>query len=232
MSEGYPDYARLSQAGGTQLFAGSGSIPQNTILFKGYVGPWPYVNLFSDPALGSENVTIVLVWFSDATFTTQVAFRYAVRNQFSIAGTQYANLSPWLQFYYVDISGNPISWTLLGLYGATGYATPNQLLSSDAPIQASNAVIAAGTSLTFNPQHVSHGAATLTVETTLATWFINLFYLTAQTYTLTFQHRISNVQNAGGGSYATPLLDAPYQITVHNSTAAAGNINWSLTLEN
>lgn len=232
MSEGFPDYARLSLAGGTQLFSGTGTIPENAILFQGYVGPWPYLNLFADPTLGAENVTIVIEWFSDATFTTLTAFRYAVRNGQSISGTQYANMSPWVKVFYETASGLAVHWDILALFGATSIATPNQLLSSDAPIQQSNALIAANTALTFNPSHVTHGNAQITVETTLATWFINLFYTAANSYTSTFHHRISSVQNAGGGSYCVPLLDAPYTITVKNTTAAAGNINWSLTMRN
>lgn len=231
MTEGLPDYARLSLAGGFELYNQSGVLPQNTVLFKGYVGAWPFVNLFAFPSAGAENVTLILQWFSDGTFANNAGFRNIVRSAQNFSGTQYSNLSPWLEMYYRDLSSNPISWDQLSLYGTNQPATPNQVLSSDAPIFSSNAGIAANSDLIITPQHVAFGDATLTVETSLTSWFIRFQYLAANTYTLTFHHRFSNLSMGGGGSVSCPLLDTPYSIDLHNGTAATGTINASLTLK-
>lgn len=226
MTEGYPDYARLAQQGGSLLYANTGSIPENTVLFQGYVGPWPYINMFTDPHIGAENVTIVIQWFTDFTFTTQVGFRYAVRSQFSIAGTQYANLSPWLRIYYTTASGNPIAWDLFGVYGATGVADANELLSSDAPVLSGNPVIAANTTSSFFPEHQSYGPGKFNLTTTLATWHVNVFYLAANTYVYTFYWRMDNISNPGGGTIELPSLDTQFRFDIANGTAAANNINF------
>lgn len=230
MSEGYPDYARLSQAGGFQLFASSGALPANTVLFEGYVGSWPYVNMFCDPTLGGEPTTVQLQWFSDSTFSTPVGFRNAVRTATNFSATQYSNLSPWLQLSFTNASGNPVSFDALSLYGTTAPATANQLLSADACIQQANSSLGAGATGTYNPQHVCFGPAILAVETPLATWFMRLQSLDASTWALKFQYRFSNLNMGGGGSVQVSLLDSPYQIDTHNTTGAAGSINWSLTL--
>lgn len=230
MSEGYPDYARLSQAGGFLLFNESGALPENTVLFQGYVGSWPYINMFCTPAPGSEPVTLQIQWFSDSTFTTSIGFRLAVRNSLSLSATQYSNLSPWLQVSYSNASHNPTSFNAWSIYGTTALATANQLLSADACIQQANSQIGAGATVSYTPQHVSFGPAVLTVETPLATWFMRLFSLDAATWTNKFQYRFSNLNMGGGNSVTVSLLDTPYFIDTTNTTGASGSINWSLTL--
>lgn len=231
MSIGYPDYARLSQQGGVLLYSGTGIVPQNTILFQGYVGPWPYINLFADTASGSENVNIILEWYSDATFTTLVGFRYAPRNQYSISATQYANLSPWLRVFYTTASGNPISWSLISVYAATGAASPNALLSADAPLFTSDASILANTSETYQVEHVSYGDAQFIVSTALATWYVNFSYQDATSYALVFYAQINSSWAGSGGAFNLPAPDSPIQLVVHNGTAAAGTINYTWVLK-
>lgn len=226
MSEGYPDYARLAQQGGTLLYGANGSIPQDTILFQGYVGPWPYINSFTDPVTGAENVTIFYEWYTDETFTVQVGFRLATRTQFSLAATQYANLSPWLRIFYTTASGNPISWTEFGIYGATGVADPNELLSADAPILSGNPSIPASTTMSFFPQHQSPGAAKFNVSTTLTSWFVNIFYLSSSSYVYTLYWQLNQPWAGGGGVWDVPALDTQHRVDVHNGTAAAGTINF------
>jgi hypothetical protein len=213
------------------LYSGAGSIPQNTILFDGYVGPWPYINLFADPNTGTENVTIYLEWYSDSTFTKLVGFRYAPRNQFSLSATQYANLSPWLRVFYTTSSGNPITWVSLAVYGATGVADANALLSSDAPLITSSASIPANTTVTVNIGHVGFGDAEFVVSTALASWYVNFFYQDALSYTGLFYTQINSSWAGSGGSFSVPALDSPHTLQVHNGTAAAGTINYCWTLK-
>lgn len=231
MSEGYPDYARLSQQGGSELFAGVGVLPENTRLFAGYVGPWPYVNVFTLGSGAGGNVTVILQWFTDETFTQQIGFRYATRGQSSLAATQYANLSPWLIVFYTSQSGLAVNWTLFGVYGATGPATPNQLLSSDAPIGSGTVSVAANSHTNVVPQHVGTGLASLNVFTALATWHIDMLYLAASGYTLTAAGHFDSSISPHGGVFDMPMLDTEYEIAFGNDTAAAGTFLYCLAFK-
>lgn len=111
MTVGYPDYARLSQQGGTELYGVANTAPPYfSKLFQGYVGAWPYVNIFTNLAASADTMQIVLAYCSDATFNTIVGERTIVRTGGNVAVSQYANLTPWLTFWYTTKSGNPMTF--------------------------------------------------------------------------------------------------------------------------
>jgi len=220
MSEGYPDYARLSQQGGVQLFSANGVVPQNAFLFQGYVGSWPYVNLYTDIVAGTDSAQIFLNYHSDSTFTTLVTQRLAIRNNPTLAVTQYANMSPWLSFFYEAQAGTNMTWNPLSLYATTGPANQIELASLDVPIFRNTAVVPANGSLLFDITKIQPGAAKMIVTSNAATWHINVDYYDFTSNSYLFYAKIDSSWAGSGGVFDMPMIDAPMQLSLVNGTAA------------
>lgn len=222
---GYPDYARLSQQGGYELFATSSPIPSGVVQFQGFVGSWPYVNLHTNLNNSADAFQFVLVYFADNTFTTQVGFRIATRLGGSFASTQYANLSPWLQFYVVSHSGAAISPLAVGLYATTGSAEQRQLTSLDVPLLSDNPTIPATSTQTYTPQHIEPGPAVLNFSGPATSWFINIFYWDVTSAAWKLYAQFLSTWAGAGGNWPLPMIDAPVRIDVHNGDAVARQVN-------
>lgn len=227
MSVGYPDYARLSQAGGTQLFGHQGGITNNLILFEGYVGSWPYVNLVTNGPITSNFAQINLVWFSDSTFTTSVGFRFAIRGLNTFAQTQYANLSPWLRIFYESDNGSNLNFPQFGLFATTAPAGQIELASLDVPIIHGQDTIPAGSGEVVTPGHIQPGAATFQFATASPSYSItfNYFDWTAQAF-VPLGQILSNFAPFGG-FFDVPMLDAPMNIAIHNGDTASRVFTYS-----
>lgn len=228
MTVGYIDYARLSQEGGFQLYADSGSPPENTVLFKGYVGAWPYVNLFTDCNSSSDVCRIAIAYFSDSTFSTQVGWRYAVRTGGMFAATQYANLSSWVVLSYTTLSGNPFPFVELGLYATVAPAKQVGLSSTDVPIIGTNQTIAGPSTGSVTPGHIQPGDASLMLYTNATAWNANVQYYDYGTPGYLQIFHTDNVISAHGGVYDLPMLDAPHLINFANTGSTSGQfvISW------
>lgn len=222
---GYPDYARLSAQGGFQLFAVSGTVNSGAILFQGYVGSWPYVNVHTNVNVSADACQVTLVYYSDNTFTTQVGFRVATRIGSSFASTQYSNLSPWLKFYVVSVSGNPMPFLALGLYGTTGYADQKQLASLDVPLLSDNPTIPATSTQSYLLQHVEPGDGVMTYSGPAASWFINVWYWDIGTAGYKLYAQFLSSWNGAGGNWRLPIIDAPPRVDVHNGDGVANKVN-------
>lgn len=229
MTVGYPDYARLSQAGGYELYSAvNSSPPENFPLFRGYVGSWPYVNLQTRIAASADFAQFGMRYYDDDTFTNLVGFRFANRGGANEATTQYANLSPWLDFRYQSISGLAMPVQSVSLYGSTAPANQFGLASMENPILQSNAHIGASTLSTFIPGPIQPGNAQLQFLTGAASWYVNVqaYSYTLNAYETLFQ--INNVQYPNKQFVLeVPMIDSPMALQVNNGDAASQNFIFS-----
>jgi len=226
---GYPDYSRLSQQGASLLYGTNTTPPVNTILFQGYVGAWPYVDLFTLATASTDFAQIVMEYYTDSTFTENVAFRYAIRDQYALGATQYANLSPWLRFYYESTSGNNFPFNQLSLYATSGEASPQAMSSNDVPLVYFNGSIAANSSETLYPGHTHPGNALFSMYTNSATWYVEpQYYDYASSSWLTLTEIGGTGEAAGSITQEVPILDAPMRFVINNSAAAADTFRVSV----
>jgi hypothetical protein len=222
MTIGYPDYARLSQDGGTQLYAANNiSPPENTVLFKGYVGSWPYVNLITNCNSTVENAQFKMQYFNDATFTTLVGEHHCTRASLNFAYTQYANMSPFMQFFYVTETGNPFPISQLNLYATTGKADSKSLYDLSEGILVGTESIAASTTSTHFPVLINPGRTTFQLQTAGASWFINVLYFSFQQNGYILYKQFNSAKWGQDVQVEFPMLDAPHKVEVHNTAASA-----------
>jgi len=218
---GYPDYARLSQSGGKLLYGNYGTVPVNTVLFKGYVGDCPYVNFFCSTQNTGDFCKILFQWYTDDTFTTQVAYKYAIRGAANLGTTQYANLTPWLLVFYVSVSGNNFPFYAFSVYGAQGPAGANQLNSLDVPVGFYSATIPATTAETQTFSHVQPGAALLSGQFFGGNWLVALQYYDYGSATWLDISYLDNTGYGDGFNVSVGLLDTPMRLYLNNRNAAA-----------
>lgn len=220
---GYPDYTRLSREGQFQLFFGSNFTPvNNTVMFQGYVGNFPFINVFANMGASADFMTMFFAWYTDSTFTTQIAFRAAVKtgNNFTVA--QYANLSDWLQIFYVSKSGGNMTFTSLSVYGTQQPSGQRQLASSDVAFFSSSGSIAASTTITTTITKVIPGPSIFNLFTGATAWNVNFLYYDfgANAYVIDYVAVGTTFANSGC-HIEIPLLDCPMQIQIQNQDAAA-----------
>lgn len=228
MSVGYPDYARLSEQGGFQLFGTSGNIANEHVLFSGWVGSWPYLNLFVDCNSSADACRIAIAYYTDSTFGTQAGFRYAIRNGASFSITQYANLSPWVIISVETESGNPFPFLEIAAYASIGVADQVSLSSLDVPIFGGIVNINAGITNVIDFDHIQPGNAVFTIQTQLTDWFVYIEYFDYGSDSWIRIYQIGPESAAGSFSFTWPMLDAPHRITAKNSSATNGSfvISW------
>jgi hypothetical protein len=229
VSIGYEDYARLSQQGAQLLYSGFNVTPAyDTSFFAGYVGSWPYITLRLSLSATADTVEVVLAYYSDSTFSTQVGVQLAVRNSGQLSVTQYSAITPWLAIFYITKSGNPIEFFQISVYATSAPANQFNLVSMDVPIYQSNASVAAGGGSLVIPQHVQPGPAVLVVSSAVTPWYCEILYYDygSGTY-LTLVH-IDQTVVTSGGVFQVALIDTPIQVALHNGSAAAGFMRASL----
>lgn len=227
MTVGFPDYARLSQQGGYLLYGNSGNINQNQILFEGYVGTWPYVNMATNFGASTDFAQMNLVYFADETFNDVIGFRYAIRAGASFAMTQYANLTPWLRFYYESKSGLAMPFTNLALYASQGIANQWQLASMDVPILSLDQSIGANTTATVDINHIQPGPGNINMFTGAASWFININRYDWGSAGYVFDSTVNSAKYGQALSVDLPMIDAPYQFQIHNGDSVAQTFEMS-----
>jgi hypothetical protein len=221
---GYIDYARTSLATGF-LLAG-GAQPFNagdTILFQGYIGPFPYINFFWNAIGGASHQQVKIFFFSDNTFATSVAFSISVRTTNIIGYRQFAAISPWVQIR-VTSDANDATVAEYAFYGTTQKATSAKLGSLDAIFLETFPTVAANNVATLGPNKVYPGLCSVSVFTKVATAQFDLQrwdYSSAswQTFWLTSLLAVN-----ASATLQLGLPDAPIQIELHNLTGAAGSL--------
>lgn len=229
MTVGYPDYQRLDRAGGYLLYGVNNVTPPfNTRLFAGYVGLWPYITVALSVGNGADTAQIVLSYYTDETFATQVGFRIVNRQSGQFSVTQYANLSEWLIVSYVSKSGNPVPFAEFAVYASVGTANQFQLVSMDVPVFQVNASVGIGATTTAIPQHVQPGPSVLSISTPSAAWFVEIAYYDYGSGTFILLTHIDQTIAAKGGVFAVAVPDTPIQVSIRNSDTVAQFIRVSI----
>lgn len=228
MTVGYPDYARLALEGGFTLFAATGNVTNNTTLFKGYVGNWPYVNVACSCGSTSDFLQIAMQYYSDSTFTTLVGFRNAIRfgGQFSL--TQYANMSDWLLFFINTKSNNPYPFGQLTLFATVGQATPVIIPSLDVPVFQKAKIFTASEVDMDVPGHVSPGNMQLNFFTAATDWNLTIRHYDYGSNAYLADWQTSQATSPNAFTMNWPQGDYPIRLDVTNNDAASRNFQYSL----
>lgn len=227
MSVGYQDYARLTRAGGTELFHVTGNVNNGQVLFTGHVGDFEYLNLLMNVNTSTDFCRVQIAWYADSSFGTSAGFRFAQRGGGNLAQTQYVNLAPWVQITLFTKSGSPMGFSVFAAYGSHGVGNGFSLASQDVPITSHVGNIAASTSLLVVPIHIVPGNAKFSLLSGAAAWFTNFFYYDWTLNAFTNLWQVSNTQFAKNAQWDVPCLDTPMEIEVHNSDTVAQNFIFS-----
>lgn len=171
---GYEDYARTSLATGKLLARGSQVFSTTTNLYFGYVGPWPYINMFMNITGGNRHYLLQFNYYSDDTFTTLIAGTQSVRQDNNNGYQQYKVLSPYLSVTIIPDSGTPGGNILYAIYGTTGKASAADLatLASNG-IEQVNAILS-GQQSNFTLVEIVPGPWTVTWGASVAPCFFQL----------------------------------------------------------
>lgn len=228
MSIGYPDYTRLQTTGGYELASVAGPITDAQVIFQGFVGSWPYLNIYTPAALSADEYQLIIGFFADSTQHTPVGTVLATRYTSAYALAQYAVLGPWVNIQVVTASGSALDIGVIGVYGTYGNAGAARLHGGPYPILNYNATLAASTGTTQQAGYIMPGPAKINIWTAAASWYVYLgaYDYSAGNYPAVW--RIDNTIAAHGGTFDLPMLDTPHLLTVHNGDTSARQfiINW------
>lgn len=173
--EGYPDYARMSLESGFLLAGATQRINATTTVFQGYVGSWGYVNAFWNAGGGTDNYTINFAYFTDGTFTSQVAVQLGVRNSNIVAWRQYPVLTPWLQIFITPKLGTDTVSITYDFHASNGQANSAQLASLDAGFLDQNGTVAISSNIQVGTTHLIPGSAIMSIHESVTTaWDLKL----------------------------------------------------------
>lgn len=223
MTEGYPDFQRLSRSGQYQIYYGNAVAPPvATPFFEGYVGNFPFINSFQLMGASTDYAQITFAWYSDSTFTTSIGFRVANRGGNNAAYAQYANLSDWLAVYYHTQSGNPMTFNELSLYGTQQPSEPRQLASHDTAMYSFAGNINASTENTIAITKIIPGKGLFNMYAGATSWFANFnYYDYGSNSFLNYYSVTHNSFTDSSCHIELPILDTPLQFQVSNQDAAA-----------
>lgn len=222
MAVGYPDYTRIARAGNQQLYFTATSIPNNLQLFKGYVGSWPYTIIFCDMGSTTDNIRIEMLYYSDATFTTQVGFRYSIRTGANFSCISYGNISDWMILQAHTKSGASFPVVTFGVYATMGASAQYELDSTDVPLANIRFTVSANSTAEFQILHVHPGNARFIMNSAVTSWQWKLRYFDYGSNAITTIAQSPTLTTATTIAEDLPQIDAPMYIDLVNSTAAAG----------
>jgi hypothetical protein len=225
---GYPDYARFSRSGQFQLYFGANVTPTYDVpFFQGYVGLWPFINVFTNMAASTDFMQITYLWFSDSTFTTAIAFRAAVRGGNNLAYAQYANLSDWLQVFYTTKSGLAMQFRAISIYGTQQRSGAREIASQDTALSSFNGSVAASTTLVVPITKIIPGDSLFNLLSGAVGWNLNFFYYDFGLGA--YQKYYGMTQNGftdSAGHIFVPVLDCPLQIQIQNQDTSPRSFNY------
>lgn len=224
MTTGFPDYARLQTFGGYELVTLAQSIASGTTIYKGYVGTWPYLNIFTGTVTQTDYYQIKLTYYTDSTYTTMAATQSVTRSNVMSTITQRAVLGPWVKAVLTTASGNAITTSALTIYGTYGNAAGVQLHTGSEAIWQLDDSIAGGATQTYNLVTVSPGPASFHLFAPKAAWAVYISYYSWAASAWAQTHQLDDTIAAHGGVWDMPMVDAPYQVQVYNGATTAQNI--------
>lgn len=219
---GFPDYARLSQTGNRQLcFFFGVNFTNGQILFQGYVGSWPYTDVFMDLGATADSLRVEMIYYSDKTMSVVVGFRFAIRQSGQFSSVCYGNVSDWMKIQVHTQSGNPIAIQVFGAYATQGYSPGMSVDSLDVPLMFIHVTIPAATTSEFGMIHVHPGPARFLVNSAATSWQIKFRYYDYNTNSIQtmYQSQVFGVPTSDDLDF--PLLDAPCFVDIVNNDAAA-----------
>lgn len=228
MATGFPDYARLSTAGGFELLTQTGSVASGTTIFAGYVGSWPYLNIFTGTVTPTDYYRIVLTYYTDNTYAVMAATQSVTRSNLMSTITQRTVLGPWVKAVLTTASGNPITATAITIYGSYGNAAGVQLHTGSEAIWQLDDTISSGSTETFNLTTVSPGPAVFALYAPKPVWAAYILYYSWALGALAQTNQFDQTIGLHGGVWVVPMVDAPYQIQIFNGSTSAQEIVASL----
>lgn len=222
---GYIDYTRTSLATGFLLAGTSEPIEAGTVVFEGYVGAWPFINAFWNAVGGTDHYSIQLLYYSDNTFSVQVAQQISIRTGNIIGYRQYAVLSPWLQIVIMPATGGSATSIEFAFFGTTQKALATQLGSLDTQFYEQTTSIAAGGTLTTQILKIFPGRAIVTWFTGATAWtmIVQRYDMGSAAFQPFWEIGSGGVANDGQLELAMP--DAPLQVVLHNSSSGTSGFN-------
>ena len=155
MPTGYNDYQRISYAGGYLLGYNAAPITgAGTVIFQGNVSAWPYINVFWNCVSGTDFYQVQVIYFTDNTFTTQVAQNTFNRSGNMVAWRQLVTLSPWALIQIIPKVGTSNASVEFAAYGTTQTSSPGKLAARGGPAY-SRYRMSMGAASTFSEQFIT-----------------------------------------------------------------------------
>jgi hypothetical protein len=219
---GYPDYARVPLAAGYLIGSGNATYSGNTLIVQKYVGIWQYVNFFWAGGGGNRHYTITFQYYSDATYSTQIALKSCVRDDLSLGYTQVPVLSPYLVCFIEADTGSPTTAATWAMYGTSGYATAADLAGVSTQYCEQLLSVGANSTNFFETSIVVPGPVSWSFNSGPASGTFQLQrYDIGSASWLTFWRM--NILTANGTDHETVNMpDATVRVGLSNNTAAAG----------
>lgn len=221
---GYEDYTRTSFATGKLLAKGSQVFNVTTNLFFGFVGAWPYINMFMNITGGNRHYLLQVNFYSDSTFTQLIAGVQVVRADDNNCYKQFKVLSPWVSFSLIPDSGTPGGNILYAIYGTTGKASAADLASlSSNGIEQVNSIVASGQS-NFTLVEIIPGPWAITWGASVAPCFIQLsrYDWNSAAFVEFWEGSIDVANDSKNGIVQMP--DNPIMIIQFNRAAGTGTV--------
>jgi hypothetical protein len=219
---GYLDYARVNLAAGFLLAGNTVKITTSVNVFRGYVGAWSYVNTFWNASSGSDNYQILMQYYSDSTFGSQIGEQVGVRNSNCIAWRQYGVLSPWLIISILPVLGTDTVTITYAFFGSNSSSTSAKLASLDTDLLSFSGSIGATSNVALGLTHVIPGPAIVTFHSnvnTTWTWELQRWDIGSAAW-VDDAYLDQNIL-AFGGIFEIALPDAQMQVLIGNGNAAA-----------
>lgn len=159
MTVGYPDYERLQLQSGQLL----GNINQKVgttevTIAAVYVGSLPFINVYWDGGGSNGFYQIIVGYYTDETFSTQISAQDVIRAGFEVGITQFPTLSAFAAVAVVSQSaGNDVN-VKVSAYGTTQRSTNFELNALDGNLIYPQSVTATpGTYTRLNCPHTFTG---------------------------------------------------------------------------
>lgn len=230
---GYPDYTRYARAGNQQLCGFfNTTFPNNMQVFKGYVGSWPYTCVFMDLGTTADSARFQMIYYSDATFTQIVGFRYSIRQSGQFSSVCYGNMSDWLLIQMTSQAGTAIPIQVFGAYATEGYSPVIAQDSMDVPIFNVHTTIAATTTVETGMTHVHPGPGAMIINSAATSWQWKVRYYDYNSNSIITIAQSPTLAGPGNAQFDCPLLDAPMFLDLVNNDAAGKGFIACLLMEN
>lgn len=227
--QGYPDYARLPLASGVLIAGGAQVFSGNTLIVEQYVGNYPYINHFWGGGGGLRHYAVSWQWFSDSTFTHQVAVRTSYRDDLSYGYVQIPVLSPWLVSYVEADSGASPGTTTYAYYGTSGKTSAAAMAGPTAQYSENQVSVSANSTDFFETTFIVPGPVSWSwlFQVTQGEFILQRWDFGSQSWQ-TFYNTILNA-NGVSDHETIGMPDAPARVGLWNHSSSTGTMGaWGM----